>query len=77
MPPMLRRLIGSILLALALAGGQHVTVMADNQDRPVYLVCQLRDTSQLFILVENFGGVGKSVQHCLKFWKGEPLGVAR
>ena len=74
MPPMLRRLIGSILLALALAGSQHVTVMAD---RPVYVVCQLPNTTELLIVAQNFGGIGQAVQHCVKFWRGAPVGISR
>ena len=71
---MLRRLIGSILLALALAGSQHVTVLADP---PVYVVCQLPDTTELSIVAENVGGIGDAVQRCLKFWKGALLGISR
>lgn len=74
MHPMLRRLTGSTLLALALAASQHVTLSAE---RPLYVVCQLPDSSELFILAQNFGGVGAAVQHCLKFWKGAPLGISR
>jgi hypothetical protein len=71
---MLRRLIGSILLALALAGSQHVTVMAEP---PLYVVCQLPDRSELLIVAQNFGGLGDAVQHCVKFWSGAPIGVSR
>ena len=71
---MLRRLIGSILLALALAGSQHVTLMAEP---PLYVVCQLPDRSQLFIVAQSFGGIGDAVQHCVKFWRGAPVGVSR
>jgi hypothetical protein len=71
---MLRRLIGSMLLALALAGSQHVTLLADP---PIYVVCQLPDRSELFIVAQNFGGIGDAVQHCVKFWNGAPTGIAR
>jgi hypothetical protein len=71
---MLRRLIGSILLALALAGSQHVTLMAD---RPVYVVCLLPDSTELMIVAENFGNVGHAVQQCLKFWRGDFIGISR
>ena len=74
MPTMLRRLIGSILLALALAGSQHVTLMAEP---PLYVVCQLPDTSELLIVAQNFGGIGDAVQQCVKFWRGAPVGVSR
>ena len=74
MRPMLRRLIGSILLALALAGSQHVTLMAEP---PLFVVCQLPDTSELLIVAQNFGGIGDAVQHCVKFWRGAPIGVSR
>ena len=74
MRPMLRRLIGSILLALALAGSQHVTLLAD---RPVSVVCRLPDSSELFIVAQNFGGVGDAVKHCVKFWRGAPVGISR
>jgi hypothetical protein len=63
-----------MLLALALAGSQHVTLLAD---RPIYVVCQLPDTSELFIVAQNFGGIGDAVQHCVKFWSGAPIGIAR
>jgi hypothetical protein len=74
MPHKLGRLIGAILLALALAGSQHVTLMAD---RPVNVVCLLPDSSELSIVIENFGGVADAVHQCVKFWRGAPIGISR
>jgi hypothetical protein len=45
-------------------------------DRPLYVVCQLPDMA-ILIVAENFGGVGRAVQHCVKFWKGDPQGISR
>ena len=68
---MLRRISGSILLALALAVSQHVTTAA----APLYLVCGFENATDLFIVVENFGGMDGAVQQCVFFWKGLPRGV--
>ena len=74
MPLTLRRLIGSILLAVVMAGSQHATIAAAP---PVYVVCVLPDASELMILAENFDGVGKAVLQCTKFWKGSFVGLLR
>ena len=68
---MLRRLCGSILLAMALAVSHHVTTAA----APLYLICGFANAPDLFIVVENFGGVDGAAQQCLFFWKGIPRGV--
>jgi len=70
---MLRRLFGSLVLALTLAGSQQVTMAAP----PIYVVCGMADTTDLFIVVESFGGVGKAVQQCVQFWHGIPRGIMR
>jgi hypothetical protein len=72
--PMLRRVFGSVLLALALIGTQPVTTMASP---PAYLICLLPDATDLLIVVENFDGFGNAAQHCVKFWKGAPKGIMR
>jgi hypothetical protein len=66
-----RRSFVAILLALALAAGLQVTVAA----RPVYVVCLMPDSSDLFIVVENFGGVAGALHQCVDFWRGLPRGV--
>ena len=68
---MYRRVFGSVLLALALAASQHVTLAA----RPLYVVCGMTEGLDIFIVVENFGGVGQAVQHCVHFWQGYPKGI--
>jgi hypothetical protein len=68
-----RRFIASILLALVLAGSLHVTMAA----RPLLVVCLLPDASDLFIVVDNFGGVGGAVRQCVHFWGGLARGVER
>jgi len=70
---MLRRLSRSILLALVLAGSQHVTTAA----APLYLVCGFDNATDLFIVVDNFGGVDGAVQQCVFFWHGLPKGVVK
>jgi hypothetical protein len=70
---MLRRLCGSILLALALAGGYQVKTAAT----PLYVVCGFTNALDLFIVVENFGGVGAAVHQCVHFWHGIPRGVMK
>ena len=67
-----RRLIGSILLALAVVAGSQVTIAA----RPLYLVCTVPGALDIFIVVDNFGGVGPAVQHCVQFWNGFPRGLS-
>jgi hypothetical protein len=68
-----RRFLLSVLLALVLAGSLHVTMAA----RPRLVVCLLPDASELFIVVDNFGGVGGAVQQCVHFWGGIARGVER
>ena len=66
-----RRLFGSILLALTLAGSHQVTMAAP----PVDVVCAFTDAPDLFLVVESFGGVGRAVQQCVQFWNGFPRGI--
>ena len=68
-----RRVFASILLALAFASAHQVAVAA----RPVYVQCSLTDGSDLFIVVDNFDGVGGAVQQCVHYWRGLPRGVVR
>jgi hypothetical protein len=67
-----RRLIRSVLLALALAGSYHVSTAARP---PRFLVCVLPDGLDLFVLADSFGGIGGAVRHCVHFWNGIPRGV--
>jgi hypothetical protein len=69
---MIRRVSGSILLALVLAGSQHVTTTAA---APLYLVCRFANATDLLIVIENFGGVDGAVHQCVFFWQGLPQGV--
>jgi hypothetical protein len=71
---MLRRTLASILLALALAGGHHVTVAAD---APVYLVCVVPNELDIWIQIDNFKGVGGAKKQCYEMWHGEPAGFIR
>jgi hypothetical protein len=71
---MYRRLLAPVLLALALIGTSHVSVAAQSR---LFLVCGLPDTSDLFIVVENFGGVGGAVQQCVHGWGGIPRGFQK
>lgn len=66
-----RPLFGSIVFALALAGGHHVTVAA----RPIFVVCGITNEPDRWIFVDNFEGVGGAVQQCVHHWKGFPKGV--
>jgi hypothetical protein len=68
-----RRLFGSILLALTLAGSHQVVMAAP----PVYVVCGFTNATDLFIVVESFGGVGQAVQQCVQFWNSFPRGIIR
>ncbi len=70
---MYRRLFGSVLLALALAASQHVTLAA----RPLYVVCGMTEGLDFFIVVENFDGVDGAVQQCVHFWQGIPKGIVK
>src|SRR5689334_3496780 len=49
-PPMRRRLIGSILLAFAVVAGTNITLAA----RPLYVVCTVPGALDIFIVVDNF-----------------------
>jgi hypothetical protein len=69
---MRRRLIGSILLAFAVVAGTNITLAA----RPLYVVCTVPGALDIFIVVDNFGGVGGAVQHCVQFWNGFPRGFS-
>lgn len=66
-----RRLLASALVALALAGSYQVLTAAS----ALYLVCELQDSSEILIVIENFGGMGGAVNHCVQFWHGRPHGV--
>lgn len=66
-----RRLFGSILLALTLAGSHHVAMAAP----PLYLVCRIPAAIDLFIVVDAFDGVGGAVKQCVHFWNGFPNGL--
>jgi hypothetical protein len=66
-----RRLFGSILLALTLAGGHHVAMAAP----PLYVVCRIPNALDIFIVVDAFDGVGGAVRQCVQFWHGFPTGV--
>lgn len=72
---MCRRTLASLVVALALAGSHHVTTAAQSAQSALYLVCELEDRSELFIVIENFGGMGAAVKHCVHFWRGQPRGV--
>jgi hypothetical protein len=69
---MFRRLYVSVLVALVLAASFQVSVAAS---RPRYLICELEDGGQLFLIIESFGGMGGAVSHCVHFWGGHPVGV--
>jgi hypothetical protein len=66
------RFFASVLVALALAGSYHVSTAAQSG---LYLVCELRDSSELLIVIDNFGGMGGAVKQCVHFWHGRPRGV--
>jgi flavorubredoxin len=66
------RFFASALVALAMAGSYHVSTAAKSG---LYLVCELEDRSEIFIVIENFGGQGGAVKQCVHFWQGRPTGV--
>jgi hypothetical protein len=43
----------------------------------LFLICALPDSSDLFILIESFGGVGGAVKHCMHRWGGIPRGFEK
>jgi uncharacterized membrane protein len=67
-----RRFFASVLVALGLAGGYHVSTAAASGS---FLVCELEDTSEIFIVIDNFGGMGGAVKQCVQFWRGRPTAV--
>jgi hypothetical protein len=71
---MLRRFFASLLVATAFAGVFQLSAAARG---PQYLACELQDGSELLIVIENFGGMGGAVQHCVHFWHGRPRGVVK
>jgi hypothetical protein len=71
---MLRRLLRSVLVALALAVTFHVSLAAK---RPAFLRCALDDQTELLIVIENFDSVHEAVHQCLDFWHGHPSGEER
>lgn len=66
------RFFASVLVALALAGGYHVSTAAQS---PLYLVCELQDSIETLIVIDNFGGMGAAVNQCVHYWHGNPRGV--
>lgn len=71
---MSNRVLRSILGALILATAAHATVSAA---RPAFLVCLREDTSEIRVIIDNFGGMGEAVRQCIFFWHGKPIGVER
>jgi hypothetical protein len=71
---MYRRLLAAVLIAIALTGSSHVVTAAQSR---LFLICGLPDSSDLFIVIENFGGVGGAVQQCVHGWRGIPRGFER
>ena len=65
-----RRFFASVLAALALAGSYQVSTAA--KPAALFLVCELRDSSELLIVIDNFGGVGGALKQCVQFWHGRP-----
>ena len=68
-----RRLFASILFAMTLAGGHQVTTAAP----PIYVLCSLPNATELYIVVESFGGMGGALHQCVHVWHGNPRGVVR
>ena len=69
---MFRQLFASLLLAVAIAASYHVATAAKG---PRYLICEVEDWGDLYILIDSFDGMGGAVQHCVHFWQGRPGGT--
>jgi len=77
MPTPHRRRRATLTLGLCMLGaflfvGARPTV-ADAH--PSFLVCELSDGQNWFIVVENFGGIGRAVHHCITDLSGHPTGL--
>jgi len=70
---MIRRLLASVLVALALAGSSVSMAAAPHR----YLICKTEAFDELYIVIENFGGMSGAVHHCVHFWHGHPIGVEK
>ena len=73
-PPIYRRLLKSILIAVTLIGVQGQIVAAP----PFSVMCETDAVPAPFgIVVSLAGGMQEAVHHCLFFWNGHPHGVER
>jgi hypothetical protein len=66
------RFFASVLVALALAGSYQVSTAARSAP---YLVCELEDHTDIFIVIDDFGGMGGAMKQCVHYWHGHPRGV--
>ena len=64
----------TLFASLALAAGSPVRAAAHS---PKYLVCELELGEQWLIVIENFGGMGGAVSHCIHDLNGRPVDVVR
>lgn len=71
---MYRRLFAAVVITIALTGTSHVATAAQSR---FFLICALPDASDLFIVIENFDGVGGAVQQCVHGWRGIPRGFQK
>lgn len=71
---MYRRLLAAVLIAIALTVSSHVAMAAQSR---LFLICGLPDSTDLFIVIENFEGVAGAVQQCVHGWRGIPRGFQR
>jgi hypothetical protein len=71
---MSNRLFRSVVLAVALIVGLGGPAAAE---KPQILVCELPDSSEVHIVIENFDGMRGARRQCLVFWNGRPSGLER
>jgi hypothetical protein len=69
---MIHRFCTLLLATLALAGAYQVSAAAQPA---LFLVCELPDRSDLFIVIDNFDGMGGAMKQCVHYWQGRPRGV--
>jgi hypothetical protein len=74
-PPMCKRLLKSILIAVTLSVGVQGQIVAAP---PFSVMCETDAVPAPFgIVVSQFGSMREAVHHCLTFWNGHPHGVEK
>ena len=71
---MIKRLLLSSVAAVAIAASFPTSLAAGN---PHSLICLTPSIGEIYIVIENFGGVGHARRHCVEDWNGVVIGITK